>query len=115
MENNNRELLEILWWLDVSGFNVICAGSGECLTCGDNKCGQLGYRRERDSKESLEGKERQPAMVTGLVDKEVERVACGDLFTIACCKSMDVHNVIWIMSHTCLFFSTHTHTPYTRW
>ena len=53
------------------------------MTCGDNKCGQLGRGRER---ESLEGKERQPAIVTGLAGKQVERVACGDLFTIASCK-----------------------------
>ena len=59
-----------------------CSGSGECVTCGDNKCGQLGYRREN----LAEGKERQPAIVSGLKGKEVERVACGDLFTIACCK-----------------------------
>ena len=31
-------------------------------------------------------RERQPAIVPGLAGKDVERVACGDLFTIACCK-----------------------------
>ena len=62
-----------------------CSGSGECVTCGDNRCGQLGYRRGRGD---TEGSERQSAMVSGLVGKEVERVACGDLFTVACCKGL---------------------------
>ena len=66
-------------------FALSLTDSGECITCGDNRHGQLGYRRER---ECLEGRERQPAVVPGLAGKEVERVACGDLFTIACCKGM---------------------------
>lgn len=63
-------------------------GSGECITCGDNRHGQLGYRRgERESGVVVEQeRERQPAIVPGLAGKDVERVACGDLFTIACCK-----------------------------
>ena len=64
-------------------------GSGECITCGDNRHGQLGYRRERESVE--QGRERQPAVVLGLEGKKVERVACGDLFTIACCKGTIIH------------------------
>ena len=67
-------------------FLLSLAGSGECITCGDNRHGQLGYRRERESVD--QGRERQPAVVPGLVGKVVERVACGDLFTIACCKGM---------------------------
>ena len=56
-------------------------GSGECITSGDNRYGQLGYRRE-----NVEGKERPPAIVSGLTGKVVKGVACGDLFTIACCE-----------------------------
>ena len=62
------------------------AGTGECITCGDNRHGQLGYRRERECVE--QGRERQPAVVPGLAGKEVERVTCGDLFIIACCKGI---------------------------
>ena len=40
-----------------------------------------------------QGRERQPAIVPGLAGKDVERVACGDLFTIACCKGMHYNNI----------------------
>ena len=39
-----------------------------------------------------QGRERQPAIVPGLAGKDVERVACGDLFTIACCKGTNYNN-----------------------
>lgn len=59
------------------------------MTCGDNRHGQLGYRK------SVEGKEGQPAVVPGLAGKQIERVACGDLFTIACCKGRDYTHYIY--------------------
>jgi len=49
--------------------------SGGCITCGDNVCGQLGRRCEKG--------DRNPAVVTSLRGQKVEKVACGDFFTVA--------------------------------
>ncbi len=48
----------------------------ECITCGDNTYGQLGYQSRIGA--------RIPGVVTALRGKAVERVACGDFFTVAC-------------------------------
>lgn len=61
------------------------------MTCGDNRYGQLGYRKTTpptatDPAHPLPQAERLPQVVTSLQDMEVTRLECGDFFCVACCK-----------------------------
>ena len=58
--------------------------SGECVTCGANTYGQLGYQRQ--SGHTL------PAVVDSLAGERVQHVSCGDTFTVAC---TDGENEAW--------------------
>lgn len=64
------------------------AASGQVLTCGDNSYGQLGYRKATPPGDISAS--RSPQTVVALNDVEVVKLACGDVFTIACCKGEHV-------------------------
>ena len=75
----------------ITFFFPLTLDSGECITCGDNSNGQLGYCRKTEGRCS-------PAVVAaGLSGREVERVACGDFFTLASTKG-----VCHVSVHVCL-------------
>lgn len=46
-----------------------------CLVCGDNSYGQLGIEREKG--------DRSVSIITAFQEDKVDRVACGDFFTVA--------------------------------
>ena len=60
----------------------LLVANSNCVTCGDNACGQLGHVTSGDLR---------PAVVDGLVGKGVNKVACGDFFTVACTNSKHSH------------------------
>ena len=60
--------------------------SGEVITCGDNNCGQLGYRKAPPTSDNPFLLERKPQVVTALQHQEITKLACGDFFCIACSK-----------------------------
>ncbi len=57
----------------------------ECLTCGDNSYGQLGYHRDKELVTSGGNK---PSAVEVLTGKQMELVSCGDFYTIVSCRGM---------------------------
>lgn len=63
------------------------AASGEVLTCGDNRYGQLGYHKATPPPTTNSTQtERLPQVVASLQGKAVTRLECGDFFCIASCK-----------------------------
>ncbi|XP_064385824.1 serine/threonine-protein kinase Nek8-like [Halichondria panicea] len=67
---------------------IITAGT-ECLTCGDNSYGQLGYHRDKELVTSGGNK---PSAVEVLTGKQMELVSCGDFYTIVSCRGGEVYS-----------------------
>ena len=83
-------------------FILFSPDSSECITCGDNTSGQLGYHKEKAV--------RSPMTVSALTGMTVEKVACGDFFTVACTKGQAYG--IYLKHYSCFvtskYFTTKT-------